>query len=327
VVIGQALDAGQVLGDGDAVMVAIGETRFLVVDGRRLNITEAVAHPALGLTAPAVEVLDQILNTVPAGPDLEVFPIEDAGDRLTNREVAGERPIVGTVYQDENDSYYVMTVDGLVRVGEVYARLRLADEDSQPDQDRPREISSPEVAQHLVIGRVLEPEGYPTRIPVLLNEQVGPEAVFCTTFSGSPPNSSISISLYSEVPPRLSAGGPDVVGLRPTGRDGDGLATEAVIAGGQGAIVQAVPAPGAPQTGTTVYLVTDQGIKYPLGTGDVDALSALGYGGIVPTGVPADILALLPTGPTLSGSAARQTAVNVAAQSAPLRSPSVVSIH
>ncbi|MGC1209973.1 MAG: type VII secretion protein EccB, partial [Micromonospora sp.] len=54
---------------------------------------------------------------------------------------------------------------------------------------------------------------------------------------------------------------------------------------------------GAP--GSTVYLVSSQGIRYPLGTRSGDAMTALGYGGVAPVAVPASLLALVPTGPAL----------------------------
>lgn len=322
IVIGQSPGEGRELGEDDALLVSNGETRFLVVGGHRLNITETVAYPTLGLTAPSVRVLQQVLNTVPAGPDLEVFAIEGTGTRLTDRRIGDEVPVVGSIYRDENNTYYAMTLDGLVRVGEVYGRLRLArDNNNRNESASPLPVSAAEVAQHLVTGRVLEPEGYPTRMPALINDEVGADAVFCTTFGRSGDPVRLSFSVYPTVPDHLVPGAPGVVPLRPTGRDPAGVAGDAVIRGGQGAIVQAMPAPGASAGGTTIYLVTDQGVKYPLGNRDVDALSALGYGAVTPTAVPADILALLPTGPALTAEAARQPVVSAGSPPAPRSSP------
>lgn len=56
---------------------------------------------------------------------------------------------------------------------------------------------------------------------------------------------------------------------------------------------------GKPAAGSTVYLITAQGVRFPLGTASGDAKSALGYGDVTPLAVPASLLALVPTGPTL----------------------------
>ncbi|MGH3656193.1 MAG: type VII secretion protein EccB, partial [Micromonosporaceae bacterium] len=68
---------------------------------------------------------------------------------------------------------------------------------------------------------------------------------------------------------------------------------------GRGALVIEQRASGA--TSGAMYLVTDQGIRYPLGK---DARKALGYEKARPTPVSATVLALLPFGPTLDRQAA-----------------------
>lgn len=75
-----------------------------------------------------------------------------------------------------------------------------------------------------------------------------------------------------------------------------------LLPGGRGVLVQAAPGAGeggAGAPGSTVYLVTAQGVRHPLGTRSGDALTALGYGGVQPLAVPASLLALIPTGPAL----------------------------
>ncbi|RSS54757.1 type VII secretion protein EccB, partial [Streptomyces sp. WAC06614] len=69
---------------------------------------------------------------------------------------------------------------------------------------------------------------------------------------------------------------------------------------------------GAGQGGTS-YLITDAGVKYPLAS--AETAERLGYGGSEPVAVPAALLGLLPTGPSLdparalaSGAAAPEAA-------------------
>ena len=71
--------------------------------------------------------------------------------------------------------------------------------------------------------------------------------------------------------------------------------------------------------GGTVYLITDQGIRYPLGTASGDAKAALGYGETTPVAVPGSMLALIPVGPTLDATAAMRFADPAAAS--PAQSP------
>jgi hypothetical protein len=74
---------------------------------------------------------------------------------------------------------------------------------------------------------------------------------------------------------------------------------------GYGALVRERQSPNA-EIGT-VFLLTDQGIRYPLR--GADAPRALGYGGISPVPVAATVLGLLPVGVPLDvASAQRLTA-------------------
>lgn len=317
VVIGRAIPGGELLGANDALLVASGETRYLIMNGLRLKITEEVAYPTLGLTAPPIRVSPQFLNAIPAGPDLNVFGVPGAGQPLHDRTVAGETPVIGWIYRDENNAYYLMTRDGLVKIGEVYGRLRLArDNRDRTEPLPPHAVSSTEVARHLVAGRSVEPPGYPTQMPVLRNDPLGADVPVCATYADGPTGAQLSVEIHRTATADLDVSAPSAMPVRPTGRDSGPLAHDVIIPGGRAAIVRPVPAPGATLQGTTVYLITDQGVKYPLGTGDVDAQSALGYGELRPVAVPADMLTLLPTGPALTGEAARQ-AVETPSPSSP----------
>jgi hypothetical protein len=86
-----------------------------------------------------------------------------------------------------------------------------------------------------------------------------------------------------------------------TGRDVVRTASQVILPGGRGPLVAEQPAPGVTTTGT-VYLITDQGIKFALAD---SAQTALGYGDVAPMPVPAALLALVPTGPALDPRTAR----------------------
>jgi hypothetical protein len=82
---------------------------------------------------------------------------------------------------------------------------------------------------------------------------------------------------------------------------GDGLTRGSLAAGrvavprGGGVMARTLPAPGVPGDG--IYLVTDDGVKYPVA--DASAAEALGYDLAAAAAVPAALLATLPTGPRL----------------------------
>jgi type VII secretion protein EccB len=74
-----------------------------------------------------------------------------------------------------------------------------------------------------------------------------------------------------------------------------------VVRPGHGTLVRALGAAGA-EVGDTTFLVDDDGVKYRIP--DSDALTALGYDGVVPVRVPSTLLSSLPTGPELDTEAA-----------------------
>jgi hypothetical protein len=86
-------------------------------------------------------------------------------------------------------------------------------------------------------------------------------------------------------------------------------------------VVRAIAGSGD-SSGTAVYLVMN-GLRYPFGQRNGDARTALGYGGVTPTPVPAAMLSLVPTGPTLDIATAKQfaTAAAVPASAGPSTGP------
>jgi hypothetical protein len=92
------------------------------------------------------------------------------------------------------------------------------------------------------------------------------------------------------------------------GAGGGRLADQVLVAQGHGALVRPLPAAGV-SAQTTVHLITDQGLSFPLGaategSSQSDAKDCLGYSTVTPVSVPSAILALIPAGPELSSAAA-----------------------
>jgi hypothetical protein len=72
-----------------------------------------------------------------------------------------------------------------------------------------------------------------------------------------------------------------------------------------GALVEAVSSATAPAGSGTISVVTDTGVRYPLA--DRTVTEALGYAGVTPLRVPAELVALLPDGPSLDPARARRS--------------------
>jgi hypothetical protein len=83
------------------------------------------------------------------------------------------------------------------------------------------------------------------------------------------------------------------------------LADLVYVARGKGAIVSGAASASAPADSGTVGVVTDTGRLYPLANRSL--LEKLGYAGVTPLQVPAQLVGLLPRGVALDPVRARQT--------------------
>ncbi|MFG1776498.1 type VII secretion protein EccB [Micromonospora sp. NPDC049048] len=288
-VIDRSLPGGTPLGDR-AVLVEADGQRHLLTGDRRLRVTGGdSALAALRMAnAPRLAVGQQLLNAVPAGPVMRQPAIagEDEASSLT------ERPAkVGQVFRAAGQ-HYVLTREGLSAIGEISALLLLRDGGQVTD-------ITPAEAGKLLTDQRAEAEGMPQALPALHPVTAGRTAV-CATYragtDGGPPTTTLEV--FDRVPAELAA--PGAVPVRQSARDGVRTAEGVLLPGGKGVLVQSMPGSGesgAAARGTTVHLITAQGVRYPLGVG---AMSALGYEGVTPLAVPASLLALVPTGPTLS---------------------------
>ncbi|WP_433389414.1 type VII secretion protein EccB [Micromonospora sp. KLBMP9576] len=288
-VIDRPLPGGVPLGDR-AVLVEVDGQRHLLTGNHRLQVTGGdSALAALRMAnAPRLPVGQQLLNAVPSGPVLRAPAVAGADEAST----LTERPArVGQVFRAAGQ-HYVLTRDGLSAIGEMSALLLLREGGQVTD-------ITPAQAGKLLTDRRAEEAGIPQTLPVLHPVATGRPAL-CATYragaDGGPPTTTLEV--FDRVPTELAAS--DAVPVRQGARDGVRTAEGVLLPGGKGVLVQATPGTGgsgAAAPGATVYLISAQGVRYPLGVG---AVAALGYEGVAPLAVPASLLALVPTGPTLS---------------------------
>ncbi|OKI47400.1 type VII secretion protein EccB [Micromonospora sp. CB01531] len=288
-VIDRALPGGTSLTDR-AVLVRVNEARYLLTGGSRLRVVgDEQALVALKMAGAAtLTVGQQLLNAVPVGPALRKPTID--GDGSSSGLTVGDRPAkVGQVYRAAGN-HYVLTRQGLVAIKEMTALLLLGGGGQITD-------ITPDQAGQLLTDQRLEPEGLPDKLPALHEVRAG-RTVLCATYragaSGQPPVTTLEV--FDQPPAELTAA--TGVAARQTSRDAVRTAESVLLPGGKGVLVQATAGEsGKAAAGATVYLITAQGVRYPLGP---NAKVALGYGDATPTAVPASLLALVPTGPTLA---------------------------
>jgi type VII secretion protein EccB len=291
--IGRQLDGGSQLGE-QSMLVSVGTDRYLVWHHHRLQIRDNTVLAALQLNpARAVPVSPTVLNAIPSGPPLQPPTVDNAGGS-SGRVVDGRAATIGSVYH-AGGQYYVLLADGFAPINEVTKDLLTATTAAQPPETSASQVGTQLSQKHV------EPEGWLTTLPNLVDTPTG-STVLCATYRGT----QVTVEFFRQVPDGL----PTAVATGSTQR-GFRTADRVVLDGGHGALVQTLPVPGAATAGTTVYLITDQGIKYGLAPGQVNTQAVLGYDGVTPTLIPADLLALVPTGPVLDATAAHNQLIQL----------------
>jgi type VII secretion protein EccB len=294
---GSAVTTGQSIADNAVLARHPDGGVHLVWHNHRYRIrSQARVLSVLGWSSQQpVPAAPALLNAVPAGTDLA--PIEITGRGEDSTAVAGTK--VGEVFEVNaiggGKQYAVGLRNGLADITQVQAALVLAADDGA--QDDPTKLSSAQFS-NLRKANSLVPSGDeapPPTVPKLLSPDKG---TVCAVVRGD--------SGVSEV--RISTTVPDSSDAARTGERTEGgtvLADLVVVEPGRGAVVESAAAPGA--TGGALSVVTDLGVRYSVPSRDV--LTMLGYGAVKPVRMPANLVALLPSGRALDPDAARAPAV------------------
>ncbi len=290
--VGEPITGGTVAaapGTGKALLVSDPTNRiFLVYGNRRFLLPPnraTAALRALGWNAQQPwPVAAAFVNAVPLGPDLAAPDIEDFGDRSG---LDGYR--VGQLLTD-GEQWSVALADGAAAVTAVQARLLRA----RPDAFAPQTLDD-NAFSNLPPSRtrLSGADGIPADVP----ELAAPTERVCMTLPVSR-----DTGAGIRIDPTVPAGAP----VRGDAAVPGGVRADFVhVARGTGALVVAAASPSAPADNGTVSVVTDTGRRYPLASRDL--LGRLGYGDVAPRQVPAQLIALLPQGPSLDAAKARQS--------------------
>ena len=262
---------------------------FLVWNGRRYALTQGWISRVLGYP-DALVVTYAWLNQLPPGPDIGSVAVADRG--RPGPVVDGAPARIGQLFVARvvgtEDRYFVLLGDGLSPVAATAVALILGDpatRASYPDSPvRPLDLSAAALAV-LPISRQqpLAPE-IPQRPPAGARLAAG--TTWCARHSTS--DGLVTVTMRPTAPVVADQGAPEITRTAQS-------ATAVVTDPGVGGLVRAGRA-GQP-AGTTFYLVTDAGVKFPLASPAV--ATTLGYSLDDARAVPSSLLSLLPTGPML----------------------------
>jgi type VII secretion protein EccB len=279
-----------------ALVVTGGGSSYLIWQGQRLRLDAAWMASALGLgQAPVTQVSQTWLNAVPAGPDLSAFSLTGAGDQGPT--LGGQATRVGEVLVTQNvgggDAFFLVESDGVAAITATQAALDLASPGTAAAYPggtaQPVTVSAPAIAS-APHGSQSLPDG--TDVPASPpSDATPPKAsdVPCIAYPGT--GGAAPVLLWT-APPGGSAPDLQAPGVKGAATDADLVG----VASGGGALVQPLTAAGA-ATGP-LYLVTGAGVKFAVPT--TDEATALGYQASQAARLPATLLGLLPTGPSLN---------------------------
>lgn len=274
----------------------------LLWHGRRFRLAAPWLAKIFGSAGGGVPVRANWLDLLPAGRDITPVPVPGRGE--AGPDVDGQPSQVGQLFVAQVDGaaarYYQLRRDGLSQLTATGYAIASADPEAV---GQPRQISLAAVAQLPVSGQPAPGAGLPATLPTLVQPGPGAGAVGGGDTTDGGAGSDDGAAWCVRTP---TGGSPALVAGRPADRDGaaqTGLGVTRtgrtadvvdVAAGVGGLVVAGRPGQAA---GSSYYLITDAGLKYPLAGADV--ARTLGYPTQDAAVVPPGLLDLLPTGPLI----------------------------
>ncbi|MFJ9693903.1 type VII secretion protein EccB [Kitasatospora sp. NPDC101183] len=286
---------GRALAAGQGLLVSLPDgSVHLLWQGQRLRVDTANgALQALGYGgATPFPVQAGVLNALPAGPDLAAPAVPGRGDQ--GPALAGKPTRVGQLFDAPGGAHYLLTREGLAPLTATQYGLLLGDRRTQREAygsaaPAPAPIGAEDLAAHPAPATA-PGGGLPQTPPQLVTPLRGEGVCADVRTAGGSPTTAVTVLPAAEA----EAGRAPAPGAPGACAVADRIA----VRPGRGALVRALSGAGG---GGTEYLVTEAGTRYPLPSAAV--VKQLGYAGVTPAAVPAAVLALLPTGPSLDPAA------------------------
>ncbi|MDT0435451.1 MULTISPECIES: type VII secretion protein EccB [Streptomyces] len=312
-VVGTDLGGDGLAGSEGLLVTGPDKAQYLVWQGSKLRLDVAGgAREALGYgSRTSRPVSAALLNSLSSGPDLAAPAVERRGD--AGPSIGGADTRIGQVFQVSAPGgdlhYYVLRKEGLAPVNATMAALLLGNPETKKAYAGGT-VAATTLGAAAVIGHLAPgTEGGETRTdmpaspPKAVEPGVGTSP--CVSIQSGADGTRVSVSLART----------EEIG-RPAQATTEGLTAACVtvnrivVPPGGGALVHALGADGS-NVGSTVYLVTDNGVKYRVPSDD--ALKALGYTASQAQRLPSSLLSMVPTGPDLTASAAASGRVRATA--------------
>lgn len=254
------------------------QSEYVLWGATKYPVTNRAVLPALGLgNRDPIPASSAWLATLPTGPALVPAQVPGAGG--PGPLIAGLPRTVGQVFQTVGDGveqFYVLRADGLAPITATEAALLGSVPDAAPavDLTSSQLAAAPFSTDRSLLGR----------LPALLSNAPYSQTNASLCILQHSPGTAATTQLVTENPAALSGAHPALV---PPDR---GMLAE-------------LPGP-QPLTGAAIYLITDTGEKFLIDS--TNALDCLGYAGVQIQAIPAQVLAMIPSGPVLDIAAAQQ---------------------
>ncbi|MFC4529515.1 type VII secretion protein EccB [Sphaerisporangium dianthi] len=281
----------------EAMIADDGQQSWVILADRRMRVSDSGAR-ALSPTPPR-QIPATWLNALPIGPDFRGPRISGLGQRLRGPD--GRASAVGRVYTvpavaGGEVRWYVLLRDGLAVISQTQATLLLEDPASKAAYGRypvrPIEVDAARAFAFPQSKTSPAVNGLPTTMPKIATPD--PAAPLCTVYSDTPQGSTRA---------RLTIGSRMRIPVPPNAGSDQEHFDQVLLPPGSAVLAGLLPGEGQLGAIQNFALVSDQGRKFALASGDL--LTKLGYdtGDVAP--LPAGIWHLIPEGPTLDPVAAR----------------------
>jgi len=283
------------------LVTADGSTYYLVWGGHRarVDLGDRAVVEGLGLDrAAARRVSVGFLDTVPEGKPIARPAIPGAGEpaRLGDRAVrVGD--VVAVTRASGGSTRYLVLGDGVEEVPATVADIVRASTSTSADV---RVVALSDISGAPVSASPVDISAYPAEPLHLVPPDQAPGVCLGWRSGGEP---AWTVYPVARVPLPTGAKAVPAPPLPPSGvQDGTGGADAVYLAPGKGLVLsQSIDGRGG--NGGALVLVNDQGVRYPVVS--AEALAALGLADTAQP-APAELISLLPLGPTLDPVPARR---------------------
>ncbi|MFC7380839.1 type VII secretion protein EccB [Sphaerisporangium rhizosphaerae] len=281
----------------EAMIADDGQQSWVILADRRMRVSDAGAR-ALSAAAPR-QIPATWLNALPIGPDFRGPRIAGLGHRLRGPD--GRASAVGRVYTvpamaGGEVRWYVLLGDGLATISQTQATLLLQDPASKAAYGRlpvrPIEVDAARANAFPQSRTSMAVTGMPATMPKVATPD--PASPLCTVYSDTGRGSTRA---------RLTIGGRMRIPVPPNAGADQEHFDQVLLPPGGAVLAGLLPGEGQLGSIQNFALVTDQGRKFALSSGDL--LPNLGYDAAEVAPLPAGIWHLIPEGPALDPAAAR----------------------